>query len=297
MGAGLAQPRHAPRVGTERRAHLGGGAEAAARRERERAVHDRREIGGHAGRDARERLDLPAAHRRGDRDGIGACDRASPRAHLVEHGADGVEVGARVDLVGGGDLLGRHVRGRAHDDAGAREARLAGRAQLGDAEVEQLHERPARGRHEEDVVGLEIAVHDAGVVRGLEALEHLLRAGGRGRRRERPHAREELRERLADQQLHDEVREAVGRLIDVGHVHDVRRRDVRRQPRLLQEPRDEPGAARELGVQELERDPRPEELVARLPHGAHAPLADAAHQPELRAYELPRLGNHEYGLP
>ena len=52
----------------------------------------------------------------------------------------------------------------------------AGDLELGDAEVEQLEQRLAlRGLRDHHVVGLEIAVDDAGAVRGLDALEHLHR--------------------------------------------------------------------------------------------------------------------------
>ena len=70
-------------------------------------------------------------------------------------------------------LLGRHVRGRADHARRSRSApsrRVAACAELGDAEVEHLDEVGDRAsrRHEEDVVGLEIAVDDAARVRGAE---------------------------------------------------------------------------------------------------------------------------------
>ena len=85
------------------------------------------------------------------------------------------------------ELLGTHVLRRAHHQAGLRHllARLAAR-RLGDAEVHDLHAvRRRRGLRDHDVVGLEIAVHDAQVVRRLERVGGLPDDLGGARRRQR----------------------------------------------------------------------------------------------------------------
>ena len=110
--------------------------------------------------------------------------------HLVEHRAEGELVGAVVHGPAA-RLLGRHVPDGAHHDTGGgvgrarragpgrhlREA-LAGRpiraapvaAQLGEAEVEDLHVAVARQHH---VLGLEVAVDDAGGVGAGEPVGQL----------------------------------------------------------------------------------------------------------------------------
>ncbi len=108
--------------------------------------------------------------------------RAS-REGLVEHDAERPEVGAGVDVALAARLLGRHVRGRPDGAAGARELRVGGEPR--DAEIE--HPRvERRALAEEDVGGLEVAVHHAPRVRVLEGLAHLRgdgeRLGGRERR-------------------------------------------------------------------------------------------------------------------
>ncbi len=72
-----------------------------------------------------------------------AFERDEPGQHFVENAPERVDVGASVDRVAG-DLLGRHVLGRAEDrEASVRSLPLGRRARVGgergrDAEVEQL---------------------------------------------------------------------------------------------------------------------------------------------------------------
>ena len=74
---------------------------------------------------------------------------------------------------------------------GQREPRLVGDRgalhQLGDAEVEQLGVvRIVADAHQQDVVGLDVAVDEAAVVRRAERVERLARDVEHARRRERP---------------------------------------------------------------------------------------------------------------
>ena len=67
-------------------------------------------------------------------------------------------------------LLRRHVRRRAGDHAGIGQPRhrrqvLRRDVELREAEVEDLD---AAARGEDDVLGLEVAMHDAAIVRGLQ---------------------------------------------------------------------------------------------------------------------------------
>ena len=65
-------------------------------------------------------------------------------------------------------LLGRHVGERAHDVAGARERLVPG--EVGDAEVGPLGHAGRRARRigDQHVLGLDVAMHDAALVRVLE---------------------------------------------------------------------------------------------------------------------------------
>ena len=108
-------------------------------------------------------------------------------------------------------LLGRHVADRAQHGpglgrgGGRREAagRLAAleALELGEAEVEDLH---AAVPGDEDVLGLEIAVDDAVVVGGRQAVGDLHRVLERLARGQGPVV-EPLAQRLALEQLRDEV--------------------------------------------------------------------------------------------
>ena len=166
------------------------------------------------GRDAR--LDL--------RDGIGlrrdnrgdqvwlalAFERLPPRHHLVEDGAEGEDVGARVGFLAF-ELLRRHVLHGAEDHPGGRGVdanrrdhgagcrRFCLLLQFREAEVEQLG--ATLGQH--DVAGFQIAMRDALAVRLLQGV------GDRNRHlqpfveRQRP-TREPRRQRVAFQILHDQ---------------------------------------------------------------------------------------------
>ena len=141
------------------------------------------------------------------------------------------------------------------------------------------------GRPPENVTktfsGFEIAVDDAERVRCLERLEDLHRVFARRGHRELSLAVEDARERLALEELHDDVRVAVGRAIDVDDLHDVGAADLRGDARLLQEALDEARATRELGVEHLDGDPRPEHRVLRLVDRAHPAVAEDADEPVL----------------
>ncbi len=102
-----------------------------------------------------------------------------PGRHLVEHRAEGEDVGARVGLLAL-ELLGRHVLERPEDRAFLRQALLRRerrqaarvsrrRHRLGQAEVEQLDAR-LRQHH---VAGLQVAVDDAAPVRLVQRVGDL----------------------------------------------------------------------------------------------------------------------------
>ena len=102
-------------------------------------------------------------------------ERQPAGEQLEQDDAHGVEVAAAVDRIAAA-LLGRHVVGRAAHDARAGDVGRRGVGlQLGQAEVDHLDEVAAAAqRLEDDVLGLQIAVHDLEVVRFAERVQHLL---------------------------------------------------------------------------------------------------------------------------
>ena len=120
----------------------------------------------------------PVAARRGERRVFGrdhrahlgqalAAKRGLARDRLVEHGAERPDVGAVVDLLRRLELLGRHVRRRAHDRRRLRESRVdPGSSPPSDVSFEIPKSSsftdgdPSTLRVTKRFEGLRIAVHD-----------------------------------------------------------------------------------------------------------------------------------------
>ena len=134
---------------------------------------------------------------------------------------------------------------------------------LRDPEVEELDAALAG---QEDVVGLEVAVHEALRVHGREAPRDLDPERDRLRRVDGP-APQAPAERLALQELGDDERHAV-RLADVEHGDHVRIADRGRRPRLRGQPRARVAAG--APVQHLQRDVAAQAMVAGAVDLAHA---------------------------
>src|SRR5688572_6827232 len=111
-----------------------------------------------------------------------------------------------VDLANPLGLLGADVERRSEKRTGARVAR-DGCAEgicrgLCYAEIEQLYELFVVIVDDEDVRGLQVAMHDARVVRAPDGAADLPDDARRLRRRQLPEALQALGERLAVEQLH-----------------------------------------------------------------------------------------------
>ena len=190
---------------------------------------------------------------------------------LVERDAEAVLVGACVDLLAGA-LLRSHVRERALRRAVGAEAEREPEVADEDAPVDR----------DEDVLRLEVAMNEARVVRGAEALSGLQervedRAGGVRA------ACEPLPERDPVDERHDEEHASV----DAPHVvdcDDVRMREQRHRPRLGEEPvLGDP----EVAAEDLHRDDAMKLRIDRLVDDTHSAAAEDA--PENEAPDAVRL--------
>src|SRR5262249_6197292 len=143
---------------------------------------------------------------------------------LVKQDAQGIDVAARVDAPGTDvRLFGAHVLRRAHDRTDQRFGGLVGQRlldRLGDAEVDDLRERLALVPRDQDVGRLDVAVDDALLVGVLDRLadrhEQFQALADR-----QTVVVAEAGDRYALDQLHHEVRPAVGRGTRVEYPGDV----------------------------------------------------------------------------
>ena len=139
---------------------------------------------------------------------------------FVHDDAEREDVRARVDAAL--HLLGRHVRRRSHDHSGRgderRRLRPVGRIQPRQTEVQDLHADAVAAGSQHDVLGLEIAMDDAALMRVRECVGELARqsqhvSGGRPRA---------VRDRLAQRAAVDEFGGEVEFAVDFFEgVHDT----------------------------------------------------------------------------
>ena len=164
------------------------------------------------------------------RDGS-AAKRSLSREHLVEHAAEGPDVGAAIDRLAA-RLFRRHVRCGAEDDAalghcrrgeGFRRLHRASGCRLqrlGESEVQYFHQTIGR---EFDVRGFQITVHYPTLVRGVECIGDLRRDAQRLFHSNR-RARDAVGEILTRHQLHHQSwhRAAIARAGRIDHAVDLR---------------------------------------------------------------------------
>ena len=202
-------------------------------------------------------------------------ERRTAREHLVGEAAERIEIGAVIGLGIARRLLRRHVGRRAdrrpHLREPLRRAVVARRAdRLGDAEVGDR----GRAAGEQHVVGLDVAVHDAVLVRVRERLGHVAQQSHRLGDGERRAAFESRAQRFTLDERHGEPGQAVHRAGGV-HRHDVRMLQLGREEDLAIEALDV-HARRELGRQHLHDDLATERGVFGEEDARHAATAELA---------------------
>ncbi|MCO5168447.1 MAG: hypothetical protein M9894_19070 [Planctomycetes bacterium] len=196
-------------------------------------------------------------------------ERRAAGEALVEDRPEAVDVGARVErLVVAHGLLGRHVAGGAQRGAGGGQALVA--PGLGDAEVRDPRHAV---RVEEDVRRLEVAVEDPAPVRVLEPVRRLRQHLEGAALVHGPGAPQERVQRLAADQLHGQVADAVG-LADVVDRDDVAVREARRGAGLVEEALHVLARGVDAREERLQGHRALQALVHGLVDGPHAALGD-----------------------
>ena len=156
---------------------------------------------------------------------------------------------------------------RADGHAGARQ--LAARGRLRDPEIGD-HRQPVLVEH--DVVGLDVAMHDAALVRVREGARHLHQDLPDLGRRERTARGQHGRERLAAQKLHDKIDHPAG-LADAIDRNDAGVLELGGRAGFALEPLDELLVERQGERQDLDRHVALQLLLARLEDDGHPAAA------------------------
>jgi hypothetical protein len=214
--------------------------------------------------------------------------RSLLRHQLVEDRAQGVDIGPGVERLFAPRLLGRHVRGRPQRRPRlGRRARLLQRLQLGDPEVEHLHQvGPVLAPADEQVVGLEVAVHDPSRVGGGHAPAGLRDQVGGARQRQPPVAFQQPAQALADQQLHHDVRRPVLGDAEVDGGGDVLVLQPARRRRLPLKSAEDVAALGQVPAQQLDREAAPDQRVLGFVDHRHPATRQQANHPVLSADHL-----------
>jgi len=214
-------------------------------------------------------------------------ERPARGQHLVEDHAERVDIGAAIDVLGIGDLLGRHELRRPHHHAlllvvDGQEPR--------DAEVEHLDviERVVLVG-QEHVVGLEVAVNDACVVRGVQRRCDLRRDPDRAPHRQAAEPIDLVGEQRAFEELERDVRDMAVHEAHVRRLDDVRMPERAGRARLVHEPLDHVRIRRELGMEDLDRDLALDQRVLGQEHRAHPAFAQRADDPVAALDHVPGL--------
>ena len=212
---------------------------------------------------------------RGQRQGRGPGVGRLPGQHLVQGAAEGVDVGAVVERRVGGGLLRAHVLRRPERDADGGDRGVRPRPGHGAGDPEVRDDGVALG--EEDVLRLDVPMHDAPAVGVGEAVgrfggdPHRLRDG------QRPFARQAPPQRVPLDERHHVVEQAVG-FAGVVQRKDVRVVELRRDVDLAEEAL-QAQEARQLREQHLDRHRAVVAEVVREEHHRHPAPAQPAFDP------------------
>src|ERR1700677_1025254 len=193
--------------------------------------------------------------------------RRLPAQELVERNSEGIHVGAAIDSATE-DLLGRHVERTADAGAGLGCARRA--LALGNAEIHHLDDA-APGDHK--IGSLEIAMDDAGAMRGSDSAQRLLEDRYGLVCRDWPAPPDQLLEALAVDEFHHCDRCAVVAEI-VEEQRNVRVIERALHARFLTEALDEGRVVAGFGAHHFNRDLPVEVQVERLVNDAHRAATD-----------------------
>ena len=170
--------------------------------------------------------------------------RQVAREHLIEHDAEGIQVAARVGIEALG-LLGRDI---VHGADGLPAALLVNVLERGDAEVSDLDHVIVR---DHDVLRLDVPVDDAVGVRVLQRLADLRGVVQRLRGAEYTVLRHALFERLALDELHDNILRLAA-VADIVDRNDIRLREHGDRVRLRLKAVFQLGIRRHLIAQDLD---------------------------------------------
>ncbi len=195
-----------------------------------------------------------------------------PCEQLEEQQADGIQIGLR-GKPAAGELLRRHVRGRARDLTGAVVVGETRQAEIGDANLP-----PAIEHH---VGRLQIAMKDAAIVRRGKAGAYLSNDLHGLVRRQPADASQQRREIFAVHVLHRHERTAVP-LGDVMNPADIRMRDLAGCARLVAQARRQGGV---VAAQEFQRNGLAEREIVGAINLAHTAATEQADDAVARRQE------------
>ena len=208
---------------------------------------------------------------------VAHAQRVAAREHLGKEDAERIDVGTRVHLLAH-ELLRRHIRRRADHRARARQLGVPGEAgavQPRDAEIDDLG---TAGR-QQDVLGLEIAMHDTGFVRGAQALRDLQRCGVDGGDVHRAVVDDGPQRAAVDELRRQE--QMPFHLLERIHGGDRRVGDGGRGTGLTLQPFAQIGVVRQRRGQRLERHVAVQPAVCRQVNDAHPAASDLPDDLEL----------------
>ncbi len=202
------------------------------------------------------RIGLGAHDHREARELRHADERLATRDDFVEHHRDAPQIAPMVGVACAARLLGAHEGGRSEEHAGARAASdAAGDVHdFGDSEIENLH---GVAGHDENIFGLEIAMHDALCVRCGEPCKNTLRdVDGAHRGNRMTHGRD-LVERVTLEALHHQKWAPVFRFAHFEHAKDIGMLQTHARSAFVEKTQAHLRVAEVLGAQQLDRNAAP----------------------------------------